>query len=65
MNSKPLARIENSHLVIIIRGSVVQFIDSYVVQTCRFQSRSVMDFFAQVLIATIGIIDRFSLNPSI
>jgi transposase len=34
-----------------------------VIQTCRFQSRSVMDFFAQALMATVGIIDRPSLIP--
>ena len=34
-----------------------------VIQTCRFQSRSVMDFFAQALMATLGIIDRPSLIP--
>lgn len=34
-----------------------------VIQTCRFQSRSVMDFFQQALMATIGIADRPSLIP--
>lgn len=34
-----------------------------VIQTCRFQSRSVMDFFAQALMATIAIIERPSLIP--
>jgi transposase len=34
-----------------------------VIQTCRFQGRSVMDFFAQALMATIGVIDRPSLIP--
>ncbi len=34
-----------------------------VIQTCRFQSRSVMDFFQQALMATIGINDRPSLIP--
>ena len=32
-----------------------------VIQTCRFQGRSVMDFFTQALMATIGVIDRPSL----
>jgi transposase len=32
-----------------------------VIQTCRFQGRSVMDFFTQALMATIGLIDRPSL----
>jgi len=34
-----------------------------VIQTCRFQGRSVMDFFSQALMATIGLIDRPSLIP--
>lgn len=34
-----------------------------VIQTCRFQSRSVMDFFTQALMATIGIIEPPSLIP--
>lgn len=34
-----------------------------VIQTCRFQCRSVVDFFASALMATIGIIDRPSLIP--
>ena len=34
-----------------------------VIQTCRFQHRSVMDFFTQALMATIGLIDRPSLIP--
>jgi transposase len=32
-----------------------------VIQTCRFQGRSVLDFFSSALMATIGIIDRPSL----
>ena len=32
-----------------------------VIQTCRFQGRSVMDFFTQSLMATLGVIDRPSL----
>lgn len=32
-----------------------------VIQTCRFQHRSVMDFFTQALLATIGVLDRPSL----
>lgn len=34
-----------------------------VIQTCRFQGRSVMDFFTSALMATIGVIDRPSLIP--
>lgn len=32
-----------------------------VIQTCRFQGRSVLDFFTQALMATTGVIDRPSL----
>jgi len=32
-----------------------------VIQTCRFQGRSVMDFFTQALMATVNLIDRPSL----
>ena len=34
-----------------------------VIQTCRFQGRSVMDFFTQALMATTGVIERPSLIP--
>ena len=34
-----------------------------VIQTCRFQGRSVVDFFSNALMATIAIIDRPSLIP--
>jgi transposase len=34
-----------------------------VIQTCRFQGRSVMDFFSLALMATIGVIDHPSLIP--
>jgi transposase len=34
-----------------------------VIQTCRFQHRSVMDFFTQALMATIDVIARPSLIP--
>ena len=34
-----------------------------VIQTCRFQHRSVMDFFTQALMATIGVIESPSLIP--
>ena len=34
-----------------------------VIQTCRFQRCSVVDFFTQALMATIGILDRPSLIP--
>mgnify|MGYP003471281907 CR=1 FL=1 len=34
-----------------------------VIQTCRFQHCSVMDFFTQALMATIGVLDRPSLIP--
>ena len=34
-----------------------------VIQTCRFQCRSVIDFFEQALMTTIGVIDRPSLIP--
>jgi transposase len=36
-----------------------------VIQTCRFQGRSVMNFFTQALLATIGVIDRPSLIPQL
>ena len=32
-----------------------------VIQTCRFQGRSVMDFFTQSLMATVAVTDRPSL----
>lgn len=45
--------------------SMVRFKDTAnllsVIQTCRFQGRSVMDFFTQALMATTGVIDRPSL----
>jgi transposase len=34
-----------------------------VIQTCRFQGRSVMDFFTQALMASAGFIARPSLIP--
>ena len=34
-----------------------------VIQTCRFQRRSVMDFFTQALMATLGVIEGPSLIP--
>jgi transposase len=34
-----------------------------VIQTCRFQHRSVMNFFTQALMASTGVIDRPSLIP--
>ena len=50
-------------------SSMVRFKDTAnllsVIQTCRFQHRSIMDFFAQALMATIGVIDRPSLIPQL